>query len=150
MSSKSTINLYAITCSLVSSLLTMIDYSIVLAITRSCLILKTGYSVSGDFSMDSRFNLIIDNVSVTIIVGLAYIVGKSIVVDVCYACFSIVTKLWMDQQRNLVIHDWPKMVVHQFYSWNVYFLASRDKMSFIEVKVSQELHIRWNLLVEPW
>ena len=94
----------------------MIDYSIVLAITRSCLILKTGYSVSGDFSMDSRFNLIIDNVSVTIIVGLAYIVGKSIVVDVCYACFSIVTKLWMDQQRNLVIHDWPKMVVHQFYS----------------------------------
>ena len=41
-----------------------IDCSVVLAVASSHLLLKTGDDVSGDFRMDIRSNMIIDNVSV--------------------------------------------------------------------------------------
>ena len=120
----------AIICSLVSSLLTMSGYSIVIAGTRFCLILKTGYIVRCDFSTDNRFNLIIDNVSVAVIAGLAYIVSKSTVVDVWYTYVSIMTKYRMDQQRNLGIHDWPKMGCSSILFMKCLFFSQQGQDEF--------------------
>lgn len=62
-------------CSLVPSL-TRIYCSVIIALANFCWLLNTRYVVYGGFRTNTISDIIIDNVSVAVIIGLAHMAGK--------------------------------------------------------------------------
>ena len=52
-----------------------IDWSVEIAVSNPCCLLKKGDDVGDDFRMANRSDMIKDNVLVAVIVGLAHVIG---------------------------------------------------------------------------